>query len=154
MNMRCPPTIPWCTKVVLGFGLIGHFALLAFQPQLLPTLFRLPYPLFLGLVLVGGAINLGHYLLLERALKTHREARLVTAGGLFTWLRHPMYLGDGLLYLGFAVYPATPISLAAYAIAACALLSQARREDAAMAAAFSAEHDAWRRRSWLLLPGL
>lgn len=153
MNMRCPPTVAWCVKVVLGLALIAHFAVLAFYPELLPAWFRVPYPVFLALVLIGGGATLGHYVLLERALKTAGERRLVTSGGLFRWLRHPMYLGDAILYLGFALYPATPVSLAAYPIAAWALVAQARREDAAMAEAFGTEHEHWQCRSWLLVPG-
>jgi len=152
--MRLEPTLPWCTKVALGFGLIAHFAVLAFRPDLLPLSFRAPYPLFLLLVVIGGGLNLGHYLVLGRSLRAQSEPRLVTSGGLFAWLRHPMYLGDALLYLGFAVYPATPVSLVAYPVAAWALIAQARREDGALAQAFGADHDAWRRRTWLLAPGL
>ncbi len=51
----------WCLIVLIGFGLIGHFVLLSFQPGLLPILFWLPYPLFLALVLAGGGFAIWHH---------------------------------------------------------------------------------------------
>ena len=73
--------------------------------------------------------------------------RLLCAGGLFARVRHPIYLGDMLLWAGFAVYPPTIVSLALLAVAFWAIWRQAVREDAEMAESFGQQHAAWRART-------
>jgi protein-S-isoprenylcysteine O-methyltransferase Ste14 len=143
----------WCLKVLIGFGLIGHFVLLSFQPGLLPVLFGLPYPLFLSLVLAGGGFAIWHHWIMKRARRRAAgEPVLVCSGGAFERIRHPIYAGDAVLYAAFGVYPATVVSLGLLALALWALHRQAVREDAELAATFGDQHAAWRARTgrfWL-----
>ncbi|MEE4296898.1 MAG: hypothetical protein V2J20_09840 [Wenzhouxiangella sp.] len=143
----------WCLKVLIGFGLIGHFAVLSFRPDSLPALFSLSYPLFLTLVLAGGGIAIWHHWIMKRARRLAAgQPVLVRSGGLFTRIRHPIYLGDAVLYAAFAVYPATAVSLGLLAVALWALHRQAGREDSEMAETFGEQHAAWRARTgrfWL-----
>ncbi len=146
-HRHCPTTPAWTTKVVAGFLLVGHFALMAFVDGVLTVWWQAWYPLFLVLVIAGGAVTIGHYVAFAR------RGGLITDAGLFRWIRHPMYLGDVLLYVGFALYPATPVSLVVLAVAVAALARQAVREDRAMEERYGGEHTDWRRRTWLVLPG-
>ncbi|MFP4209314.1 MAG: methyltransferase family protein [Wenzhouxiangella sp.] len=152
--MPGPLSFPWCLKVLIGFALIGHFVVLSFRPGLVPTLFAVPYPLFLGLVLSGGGFAIWHQWIMKRARRRAAgEPVLVDSGGAFGRIRHPIYLGDMVLYAGLAVYPATGVSLVMLGVALWALWRQAGREDAEMAEAFGQEHAAWRARTgrfWLV----
>ncbi len=146
-------SLHWCLKVIIGLGLIGHFIALTLNPGLLPALFQLPYPGFLVLVLGGGGMVLWHHWILRRARRRAGERFiLVRRGGLFGRVRHPMYLGDLILYLGLATYPATLVSLAALGIGWWALWRQASREDRELATTFGDDHRRWRQVTGLLLP--
>ncbi len=146
-------SLHWCLKVIIGLGLIGHFITLTLNPDLLPALFQLPYPGFLVLVLGGGGMVLWHHRILRRAWRRAGERFiLVRRGGLFGRVRHPMYLGDAILYAGLASYPATPISLAGLAVGWWALSRQASREDRELATTFGDDHRRWRQATGLLLP--
>lgn len=151
--MPGPLQFPWCTKVVIGFVLIGHLIWLAVHPAALPVLFSVPYPLFLGLVLAGGGIAIWHHLIMKQA---RRQAAgkpvLVCSGGWFYYIRHPIYLGDIGLYLGLAIYPATGLSLGLLVVALWALCRQAAREDAELAEVFGEDHAAWRARTGRFWP--
>ncbi len=143
----------WCLKVLIGFGLIGHFVMLSFWPQWLPVLFSVPYPLFLALVVGGGGFAIWHHWIMKRARRRAAgRPVLVHSGGLFARIRHPIYLGDMVLYAGLAVYPATGVSLVMLGVALWALRRQAVREDAELAEAFGAEHAAWRARTGRFWP--
>jgi protein-S-isoprenylcysteine O-methyltransferase Ste14 len=151
--MRCPVTPAWAIKVVLGLALIAHFILVTLRPDLLATRELLTYPLFLGLVLIGGTMNLGHYIVLEHYLHRDDEPGLITDRGLFRWIRHPMYVGDAILYLAFALYPASLVTGAIYPVALVALWRQSRHEDRQLAEQFPEAHARWREQAGLWWPG-
>jgi protein-S-isoprenylcysteine O-methyltransferase Ste14 len=135
---------PWCLKVLIGVALIGHFVMLSFRPAALPTWFSALYPLFLALVLLGGEVAIWHHWIMKRARRRSAgQPVLVSSGGLFNRIRHPIYLGDAVLYGAFAVYPATFVTLGLLVVALWALHRQARREDVEMAEAFGEQHAAW-----------
>jgi len=153
-GMPGPFHFHWCLKVLLGFALIGHFVLLSLRPDALPVWFAVPYPLFLALVLGGGGFAIWHHLIMKRARRRALGGPvLVCSGGLFGRIRHPIYLGDMGLYAGFAVYPATALSLVMLAVALWALWRQAAREDAELAESFGAQHAGWRARTGRFWPG-
>ncbi|GEM_PF-1922053 len=152
MRMRCPITPAWGVKVILGLALIAHFIVVTLVPSSGPTQELLSYPVFLGLVLVGGTINLGHYILLERHLHREAGAGIITDRGLFRWIRHPMYLGDAILYLAFALYPASLVTAVIYPVALVALWRQSQHEDHQLAAQFPEEHAEWHQQTGLWWP--
>ena len=59
---------------------------------------------------------------------------------------------DIVLYAGFAVCPATALSLIMLGVAVWALWRQAAREDAELADTFAEQHAAWRTRTGRFLP--
>lgn len=143
----------WSLKVTIGLFLIAHFAVLAFEPTLLPVLFMPPYAVFLSLVLLGGGIELWHHWIMRRARRqAGNQPHLVCRGGLFGRIRHPMYLGDAVLYAGLASYPATAVSLAVLAVGLWAIGRQAAREDSELAESFGDEHRRWRLATGRFLP--
>lgn len=139
----------WALKVVLGLALMAQTFVAVSAPALMPTLFRIPYPLFLALVLAGGGTALLHSAWLK-----HAGDALVTGQGLYRFVRHPMYLGDAFVYAGFALYPATVPGMVAYGIALIALMRLSDGEDSALAARHGGSHAQWRSRTGRLVPHL
>ena len=148
------PRAWWRVKVACGAALIAilvdHYlyGLLPAGPSL---------PILLGQVIVipGGLTTLYHYRILNRALGGEdKTAIMVCTGGLYPVLRHPMYSGDCLLYLGLFLLAPKPLGLGVLLLGWLALFMQAKAEDHYLAARFGETFLDWRQRSGLLLPGL
>ena len=136
---------PWLCKMLCGFALLGHFVAYQLSPPATPIL-TTPYLLMLTLVVTGGTVTAIHGLL----LRGHESSgTLETGRGLYPWIRHPMYLGDALVYLGFATHPLTLTTGALVLAGWFSLLLQARDEDRALSRHHSQVHQRWRARSGL-----
>ena len=143
------------TKVFLAFALVAHATLLVatgwFADQVLPVPFWVAQAVIgCGLLLVGW-----HYSLLKTSSRNIAEpTKLVTSGGLYPVVRHPMYLGDFVVIVGLALLRPTWFSMAAILLGAVALYQLARYEDSLMQSRFGEEFGDYRARSRLILPGL
>jgi protein-S-isoprenylcysteine O-methyltransferase Ste14 len=105
-------------------------------------------------VVTGGLVTILHYGLLRRSnRRLARPGRLVTRGGLFARVRHPMYLGDGVVYAGLALLAPGPVTLVVFVAGIAGILGQARVEDGWLSRRFGRQHARWRERTGLLLPG-
>ena len=147
------PRFWWRIKVAAGAALIAllcsHF-LLGFPQVLLDV----PRWLAQAVVLTGGAITLWHHRILVRGTGGESPGELVAVGGLYRLIRHPMYLGDCLLYMGMGLLVPNLVSALLVAIGCAALIAQAKAEDRYLAARFGESFSSWQQRSGLLLPGL
>jgi protein-S-isoprenylcysteine O-methyltransferase Ste14 len=104
---------------------------------------------------LGGAVVIYHYLLIKRGyLQADPSARIVTSGGLFPLVRHPMYLGDMIMYLGLTLLACNFFSIALLVVAMVALVRQAGEEDAFLSRAYPAEYGPWARATKRLIPGI
>ena len=81
------------------------------------------------------------------------EHELIRTGP-YKRLRHPIYTGILIMYVGTAVVTGTWLALAGLAIALFAYWRKIRLEEANLRIAFGPEYDAYRRESWALAPGL
>ena len=144
----------WNIKVLCGLLLIiGLF--IQYVADWHQPLFRIPRMLPTALVLLGGTIFLYHYYLIKKRNQTLDEAQvLVTTGGLFALIRHPMYLGDILMFTGFAMLAPTVPMLCVLAVSIFALAKQAIAEDRYLSALHSTEHGRWTRSTKLLIPAI
>ncbi len=125
----------------MGLVLIGQSLL--FVPHRLALLGR-------AVVVLGGAVHLYHFWLLKRSNSTlDPPQQLVTSGGLFPWVRHPMYLGDGLVMLGFAILCPSWLSAGCLLLGLLALAHQRRAEEGRLADLFGEAFEAYRRGSIL-----
>lgn len=139
----------WVAKVVLSLCLVGWaVAGLVAQPGRTP---------FAGqaLAVAGATVSLLHYLILKRrAGALGAPATLVTTGGLFRWIRHPMYLGDLALGAGCAMLGPHPGGWLLWVLFAAVTTGAARAEDAMTMRRFGAGFAGWKARTGLLLPPL
>lgn len=105
------------------------------------------------LVLTGGGIVLVHYGLLQRRRgRFDRPEELLTRGGLFPVVRHPMYLGDVVMNLGWTLLAGSWLAFWLYGFCLVALQLQARVEDRYLAERFPEAHRHWRLHTGLLWP--
>lgn len=148
-----PAKFWWRLKVLAGGGLIvlvcHHF--LTFSPR--PDWFPVSVVLSQCVVVVGGVLTLWHSYLLGRSGDNSGSANsLVCRGGLYSRIRHPMYLGDMVLYLGLALLAPGWMSLTCLVLGWLALILQARTEDAYLAVRFGDAFSTWADGTGLLLP--
>ena len=78
---------------------------------------------------------------------------LVTAGP-YSIIRHPSYLGLSISALGWALAFRSGVGVLLAALLIPPLLSRIRAEEALLYSQFGAEYEAYRRRTWRLIPGL
>ena len=147
------PRLWWRIKVGAGAALI---ALLCAHFLMGVPMAALEFPRWLAqaLVLAGGITTLLHHRIVAKACAGNQPTRLVNSGGLYGWIRHPMYLGDCLLYAGMGLLVPHPLSALLVTVGCAALVLQARAEDGHMATLFGEPFRRWQQRSGLLLPDL
>lgn len=146
-------TVWWIAKVAFGLLLVGHLVAVAANLYALPTYPLVPVIAARILVVVGALLSLWHYLLLRSAAgDLSQPSRLVHDRGLFKVIRHPMYLGDTLLYTGLAMLAADGVGFVLASLGIAGIVGQAVVEDRAMRMRFGDEFDAWKRRTGLLVP--
>lgn len=88
-----------------------------------------PDSVSLSLVIAGGAVSLAAKLFLGRSFGLVAANRGVKQGGIYRFVRHPMYLGYMLNQLGFLLLFFGPWNLAVYAAAWCAFWLRAIEEE-------------------------
>lgn len=144
----------WWIKISLALALVGQAVVVVGFGLTIPVL---PVPWIVGqvVVLVGALFCVWHYVILKSASRDlARPDRLVTRGGCYRWVRHPMYLGDFTVIVGFALYCPSIFSGLAIPVAVVALERLARHEDRQMRDRFGEPFQAWSEQSRLLIPFL
>jgi protein-S-isoprenylcysteine O-methyltransferase Ste14 len=81
------------------------------------------------------------------------EHQLIRSGP-YRLLRHPIYTGLLVMYLGAALAAGTWLAVVGVAMAVFAYWRKIRLEEKNLDVAFGAEYDAYRRESWALVPGV
>ncbi len=115
----------------------------------------LPYWVGQLLVIGGCVIHLFHYSVLRRQLSDlERPEHLVVSGGLFRWIRHPMYSGDILTMSGFLLMWSPPFAFVVWGIGTVCAILQAVVEDRGLRARFPEVHRQWSAQAGLLVPWL
>ncbi len=142
----------WYIKVICGFLLIyGIFDRYIFH--YLDLWFTLPTIISQALVITGGGITIYHYYLLKKQNPGLSEpATLVHQDGLFRFIRHPMYFGDMILYLGLLTFSANAVTLFLLILGYLGLFKQAQVEDDYLKSRFGKQFSAWGQKTNLLIP--
>lgn len=104
---------------------------------------------------LGGVVVLYHYHLLKQGfLQADPSARIMTSGGLFGLVRHPIYLGDMIMFLGLALLACNFLSIAVLAVGLIAVVKQASEEDAFLSRVYPAVYASWAPTTKRLIPGI
>lgn len=147
----------WLVKVIAGcllLALVADYYLFSLMPlgwKL--TLPFIPRWLAQGVVCLGGLLNLHHYLILKRQnTNIAQPSCLITDQGLFSYIRHPMYLGDLILYVGLLLLAPSYLAVIVFLFAYYALYRQACVEDEYLAGRFPVQFGRWYGMTKLLFP--
>ncbi len=114
---------------------------------------------YIGLALnaSGGAIRLWGLWMLGRqfsAYVTLQQNHRLVQTGIYRFVRHPMYLGVLLAFPGSALVFRSWLVIPLFVICAVLLGARIAQEEKLLAEHFGAEFEAYRRRTWRLLPYL
>jgi protein-S-isoprenylcysteine O-methyltransferase Ste14 len=106
---------------------------------------------------LGGALRLWPVAVLGQRFSglvaIQPNHRLQTTG-LYRMIRHPSYLGLLVSSLGWALAFRSGVGVVLVALLLVPLLGRIRAEENLLASQFGAEYDAYRARTWRLIPGL
>jgi protein-S-isoprenylcysteine O-methyltransferase Ste14 len=106
-----------------------------------------------ALILLGGAINFIGLLALRRAFTIMSEARELITHGIFRYVRHPLYTGHFIMFLGSLLLRLHPVTVGMYGLFCIGQTVRAKIEERKLKAAFSA-YDAYQRRTGMFFPRL
>jgi len=155
-HSKTTPPLWWMIKVAATLLAVARpFWVIAAGGGLLPLPSFVPMFLCQALALTGAGIHLWHYRLLKVGnASLALPDQLVTKGGLFPWVRHPMYLGDLILIIGFTGILPDVEGLGILLAAIVGLARQARVEDLELKGRFPDAYPPWQVRTRCLIPGV
>jgi len=132
--------------------LAGPAGVLLLQVLGMPRRFDLAAPALL--VALGGLVmSLWALWHLRRSFSILAEARGAVTTGPYRFVRHPLYLGEGLTLLGLCLKLGTLAALALWTAISSLQLVRARIEEEKLSRELS-DYDAYRKRTRFILPGL
>ena len=105
----------------------------------------------------GGALRIWPVFVLGRrfsGLVAIQPGHALVTDGVYGTVRHPSYLGLLVLSVGWALAFRSGVGLLLVVVLVPALLARIRAEEALLQERFGGEYDAYRARTWRLLPGL
>jgi protein-S-isoprenylcysteine O-methyltransferase Ste14 len=145
--------------VIAAFGVLG--VLDAYLPAYTDRIDFLTFGgegvRWLGVLLytAGGILRLAPVFVLGRRFSglvaIQPEHRLVS-GGLYGIIRHPSYLGLFVLMLGWGLAFRSGVGVVIAVLSLAVLLARVRAEERLLSETFGAEYDAYRARTWRLIP--
>jgi protein-S-isoprenylcysteine O-methyltransferase Ste14 len=147
--------------IFLPFTLLS--LLLTWLPPYLDgrDLWTLPQPIipYIGLILyvLGSVLRLAPVFALGRrfsGLVAIQQGHRLKTDGLYRFIRHPSYAGILVLTTGFVLVFRCWIGLFIVAGFLVILLARIKAEEALLATTFGEEYEAYRRRTWRLVPWL
>lgn len=142
----------WKIKVISGLTLIFYTMFETYDDRFRAVL-KIPYGYALALVCCGAFIHLFHYYLLkQKNSHLQKPDQLVTAGGLFSFIRHPMYFGDLIFYFGFFLIMGDIPSAFLFGLGIVAIMKQSKIEDQQLQDTFAKDYVLWQQRTKRLIP--
>ncbi|MGD9367025.1 MAG: methyltransferase, partial [Desulfobacteraceae bacterium] len=116
---------------------------IAFMPYTLPRWapFSSPFHLYyylviMGLIILGGMINLIGLLTLRRAFTIMTETRELICHGIFRYVRHPLYTGHFIMFFGSLLLRLHIVSILLYVFFCIGQVVRAKVEESALAQTF------------------
>jgi len=162
VEAQAPATVtsPWSRTLVglhsLAFGLMYFGIGNSVIPHRVPRWFagqQIVGTLIIATGAFMGCWSLLHFRSWRFRARIEQGHRLAT-GGPFAIVRHPIYLGLGLMAIGSAVWVPTPSLWIAAVLMVVVCDLRARAEEAVLELAFGDEYRAYRQRTRRFLPGI
>jgi protein-S-isoprenylcysteine O-methyltransferase Ste14 len=150
------------TQIILWVVIIASFKIEGWMHSFLPVDMPgsnswLP-PAALGILILGLGIRAVAIVTLGKAFSTNvamRAGQKLQQSGLYSFVRHPSYLGLELIFLACALHARTWACFAvAFVPPTLAVLYRIHVEETALRAAFGADYEEYRRRTRRLIPGV
>ncbi|MDP2965040.1 MAG: isoprenylcysteine carboxylmethyltransferase family protein [Pelolinea sp.] len=131
--------------------LVDHFYLgwAARLRNLVP--FEVWLPVSLGLILLGGSLS---FFGMHSVFSEYTEEPRMVASGLFSYVRHPVYLGALMVYSGLLVFILSPMALLIFIATILLYDWLAQDEEARMLKVFGTRYEEYMRQTPRWLPGL
>lgn len=110
-----------------------------------------------ALFVLGGAMRLWPVFVLGRrfsGLVAIQPGHRLVTGGIYGVIRHPSYLGLMIGALGWALTFRSAIGVVLALLNLVPLIARIRAEERLLADQFGPEYEAYRQRSWRLVPGI
>ena len=110
-----------------------------------------------ALYAAGGALRLWPVFVLGRrfsGLVAIQPGHQLVTDGIYRVVRNPSYLGMVVLSLGWALAFRSLVGVILVAVMLIPLVARIRSEEALLRAQFGGEYEAYRSRTWRLIPGL
>ena len=103
-----------------------------------------------AVVAMGGIVILcvARYQL-GRSFSLAAQARCLVTTGIYSFVRHPIYVGGEMVLLGAAMFLPSWVPLLLVAVTVPVQMVRARREEAVLRAAFGERYERYRRSTWL-----
>lgn len=111
------------------------------------------YSAIMGLILAGGVINLAGLLTLRRSFTIMAEARELITRGIFRHIRHPLYSGHFVMFLGSLFLRLHIYTLILYLAFIIGQVHRARIEEGKLIQVFP-EYQRYKTRTGMFLPRL
>jgi protein-S-isoprenylcysteine O-methyltransferase Ste14 len=102
----------------------------------------------IGLALVAATLWVVARLQLGASFSRRVEVRGLVTTGLYSKLRHPIYVFVCLGILGLIVAHQDPALLTVWVLVVAGLIVKSRREEQTLLAAYGSEYEAYRRKTW------
>jgi len=110
-----------------------------------------------ALYVVGGALRMWPVFVLGRrfsGLVAIQPGHALVTGGIYSHIRNPSYLGLLVLSLGWALAFRSGVGVLLAALNIPPIVARIRSEEKLLRAHFGEEYEAYRARTWRLIPGL
>jgi protein-S-isoprenylcysteine O-methyltransferase Ste14 len=110
-----------------------------------------------ALFITGGVLRLWPVFVLGHrfsGLVAIQPGHTLVTNGVYRIIRHPSYLGLLINSVGWALAFRSGVGLLLTAVTILPLVARIRAEEALLRAHFDGEYDAYRTRTWRLIPGL
>lgn len=145
-------------EVAFPFMVAGLPVIMSFMPYSLPRWLPFSsghhlmfYLSIMGLIVLGGLVNLVGLLTMRKAFTIMSEARTLVTRGIFRHVRHPLYTGHFIMFFGSMLLRLHAVTVAIYLLFLGTQVIRARIEERKLGAVFD-DYDHYQRQTGMFLP--
>jgi protein-S-isoprenylcysteine O-methyltransferase Ste14 len=114
--------------------------------------YLISYSISAAMIVLGGAVNLTGLLTLKKAFAIMSEARHLITIGIYKYVRHPLYLGHMIMFLGSLSMRLHSYTIFMYGCFVAGQIIRAYKEEKKLTEAFP-EYEAYQHATPMFIPG-